>query len=101
MPGTPKNKIAPRSSSRPSPNRRKPEDVLVIAEEKGLLRGATKIVRGRMPAALVNKAKARTGIQSDADLLELALASLAVSDDDPEWLLSQKGTVHPDMDLEF
>ena len=74
--------------------------VLVIAEEKGLFRGArTKVIRGRMPEALVNKAKARTGIKSDTQLLELALANLAVADDYPEWLLSRKGTVSRDIDL--
>lgn len=77
-------------------------DVLVIAGEAGLLKGTrTKVVRGRMPEALVNKAKARTGIESDTDLLEVALANLAVADDFPEWLLSQKGTVKKELDLEF
>ncbi len=76
--------------------------VLAIANEAGLLKGTrTKVVRGRMPEALVNKAKARTGIKSDTDLLEMALANLAVADDFPEWLLSQKGTVNKDLDLEF
>jgi hypothetical protein len=85
-----------------SPRREKLKDVLVIAEEKGLFRGArTKVVRGRMPEALVSKAKARTGINSDMDLLEVALASLAVSDDYPEWLLSRKGTIRQRIDLEF
>lgn len=78
------------------------QNVLVIADEAGLFKGArTKVVRGRMPEALVNKAKARTGIKSDTDLLEVALANLAVADDFPEWLLSQKGTVNKDLDLEF
>jgi hypothetical protein len=78
------------------------KDMLVIAEESGLLRGTrTKVVRGRMPEALVNKAKARTGIKSDTDLLEVALANLAVADDYPEWLLSRKGTINQDIDLEF
>ena len=78
------------------------KDVLVIAKEAGLLKGTrTKVVRGRMPEALVNKAKARTGIKKDTDLLEVALANLAVADDFPEWLLSQKGTVNKDLDLEF
>jgi len=54
-----------------------------------------------MPEALVKKAKARTGIKSDTDLLEVALANLAVADDFPEWLLSQKGTLNKDLDLEF
>lgn len=77
-------------------------DVLVIADKAGLFKGTrTKIVRGRMPEALVNKAKARTGIKSDTDLLEVALANLAVADDFPEWLLSRKGTVNKDLDLEF
>lgn len=78
------------------------KDILVIAEEAGLLNGArTKIVRGRMPKALVNRAKARTGIKRDTELLEVALANLAVADDFPEWLLSRKGTVSKDLDLEF
>ncbi len=78
------------------------KDVLIIAEKSGLFRGArTKVVRGRMPEALVNKAKARTGIKSDTDLLEVALANLAVADDYPEWLFSRRGTITPDIDLEF
>lgn len=78
------------------------KDVLVIADKAGLFKGRrTKVVRGRMPEALVNKAKARTGIKSDTDLLEVALANLAVADDFPEWLLSQKATVDKDLDLEF
>ena len=56
------------------------KDVLVIADKAGLFKGTrTKVVRGRMPEALVNKAKARTGIKSDTDLLEVALANLAVA----------------------
>lgn len=77
-------------------------DVLAIAQESGLFRGTrTKVVRGRMPEALVNKAKARTGITSDTDLLEVALANLAVADDYPEWLLSRRGRIGQDVDLEF
>jgi hypothetical protein len=78
------------------------KDILVIANKAGLFKGTrTKVVRGRMPEALVNKAKARTGIKSDTDLLEVALANLAVADEFPEWLLSQKGTINKDLDLEF
>ena len=82
--------------------RNKLKDVLVIAEERGLFRGArTRVVRGRMPEALVSRAKARTGIKSDTELLEVALANLAVADDYADWLLSRKGTVSRDVDLEF
>ncbi len=78
------------------------KDVLVIAEERGFLRGTrTKVVRGRMPDALVRKAKARTGIKSDTELLEVALANLAVADDYPDWLLSRRGAISKDIELEF
>lgn len=84
------------------PKAAKLKDMLLIAQQKGLLRGTrTRMVHGRMPEALVNQAKARTGIKSDTDLLEVALANLAVADDYMDWLLSQKGTVSPDLDLEF
>lgn len=75
---------------------------MTIAQERGLLRGARNtVVRGRMPEALVNRAKARTGIKSDTDLIEAALASLAVADDYPKWLLSRSGVISADVDLEF
>ena len=78
------------------------KEVLMIAEERGLFRGArTMMVRGRMPEALVREAKARTGIKSDTELIEAALANLAVADDYSEWLLSRRGTVSEDVDLEF
>jgi hypothetical protein len=81
---------------------RKLRESMVVAEQKGLFRGArTKVVRGRMTEALVRRAKARTGIESDTELIEVALAHLAVADDYPEWLLSRKGKVSPDVDLEF
>lgn len=78
------------------------QDVLTIAAQSGLLRGSrTKVVRGRMPEALVARAKARTGIKSDTGLIQVALANLAVADDYVDWLLSQRGTVSKDLNLEF
>ncbi|MGB7847253.1 MAG: hypothetical protein WBL63_16685 [Candidatus Acidiferrum sp.] len=77
-------------------------DVMVIAEKEGLLRGErTQVVRGRMPEALVTRAKRRTGIDSDTDLIEVALANIAVADDYVDWLLSQSGAVAGEADLEF
>ena len=77
-------------------------DALAIARETGLLRGSrTKLVRGRMPDALVAKAKARSGVQSDTELIEVALANLAVADEYAGWLLAQRGKVSKDLDLEF
>ncbi len=77
-------------------------DALTIAEQQGLLSGGrTLTVRGRMPSLLVAQAKKKTGIQSDSKLIEAALANIAVADDYAEWLLSQRGTVSKDLDLEF
>jgi hypothetical protein len=77
-------------------------DALSIAEQQGLLSGGrTLTVRGRMPSLLVAQAKKKTGIQSDSKLLEAALANIVVADDYGEWLLSQRGTVSKDLDLEF
>ena len=74
----------------------------MIAEREGLLRGVrTKVLRGRMPEALVFEAKKRTGIESDTDLIEVALANIAVADDYAEWLLSRRGSVDSRITLEF
>jgi hypothetical protein len=54
-----------------------------------------------MPKALVQKAKANSRARSDTELIELALANLAVADQYPDWLLSQQGTVGKEIDLEF
>lgn len=88
--------------SRPKAGSQKFRDVLAMAEQEGLLRGGrTKIIRGRMPEALVSEAKKRAGIESDTDLIELALANIAMADNYGEWLLSQSGTIDPEIDLEY
>ena len=94
---------ANRDRSRRSYSRqRKFQEVLVMAQREGLLDGGrTKVVRGRMPEALVSQAKKRTGIKSDTDLIEVALANIAVGDNYAEWLLSRQGTIDPEVDLEF
>jgi hypothetical protein len=77
-------------------------DVMVIAEKEGLLQGErTQVVRGRMPEALVARAKKRTGIDSDTDLIEVALANIAVADDYADWLLSRHDAVGSEAELEF
>lgn len=77
-------------------------DALSIAAQQGLLGGGrTLIVRGRMPSILVEQAKKKSGIQSDSKLIEAALANIVVADDYADWLLTQRGTVSRDIDLEF
>ena len=87
---------------KPSVNTHRLADALSIAGQQGLLSGArTLTVRGRMPSLLVEQAKKKTGIQSDSKLIEVALANIAVADDYADWLLSQRGTVSRNLDLEF
>ena len=77
-------------------------EAMIIAEEQGLLRGKrNQVVRGRMPRALVAQAKKRTGVVSDTDLIELALANIAVADDYADWLIARRGTIDREVDLEF
>jgi hypothetical protein len=77
-------------------------EILTVAQERGLLSGArTHVIRGRMPVGLVEQAKLKSGISSDSKLLEVALANLAVSDEYAQWLLAQRGTISPDLNLEF
>jgi len=77
-------------------------DVMVIAQKEGLLQGGrTQVVRGRMPTALVTRAKKRSGIDSDTELIEVALANIAVADDYADWLLSRRGTIGGEAELEF
>ena len=38
---------------------------------------------------------------TNTELIELALANLAVADQYPDWLLSQRATVDKEIDLEF
>ena len=76
--------------------------MLSLAQERGFLSSPrNKVIRARMPIELIAEAKKRTGISSDSKLLEAALANIALDDDYGEWLHAHRGTVDPDLDLEF
>jgi len=78
------------------------QDALTMAEESGLLEGArTRVLRGRMPKALVENAKANPGAKTDTELIEIALAHVATADEYATWLLSRRGSIPRDIDLEF
>src|SRR5690242_7296937 len=59
------------------------------------------VIRGRVYKVLVRAAKKRAGVRTDTELLEVALSNLALEDDFGEKFLKRKGTVDPDLDLEF
>lgn len=67
----------------------------------GLLDGETARIGARIPALLIEAAKRQSGIQSDTELLEYALAQIALEDDFGRKLLALKGTIDPDLDLDF
>lgn len=75
--------------------------VIEGAEEAGLLEGQRGRIGGRVRERLVRAAKERSGISSDTELLEYALAKVALEDDFGARLLELKGSVSRDIDLEF
>lgn len=75
--------------------------VVEAAKRNGLISEKSGRIGGRVSPALVEEAKKMTGLESDSDLLEFALANVALRDDFPENFRKLKGTVDPTLDLEF
>jgi hypothetical protein len=75
--------------------------VAVAAREAGLLAGGNSQIGARVPRHLLDVAKARSGITSTTDLVEYALAKLALEDDFGAKLVARKGSIPKDIDLEF
>ena len=77
------------------------EAVMKAAEHSGLLGEKSKRIGGRISPALVDQAKKHTGIKTDTDLIEFALATVALDDDFGETFRKTRGTVDPDLKLGF
>ncbi len=77
------------------------EAVMRAAELSGLLGGKSGRIGGRVSPALVRQAKRLTGIETDTDLIEFALASIALEDDFAEAFQQSRGTVDPELKLGF
>ena len=75
--------------------------VMARAEQSGLLSEKTGRIAGRVSADLVRQAKARSGLASDTELVEFALASIALEDDFAEAFRAAKGTVDPRLKLGY
>ncbi len=74
---------------------------LETAEAEGLRDGAKdKRISGRVHERLHRAAEARTGLKGN-DLLEYALAKVALEDDFAATLLALEGSVDESIDLEF
>jgi hypothetical protein len=77
------------------------ETVMEAAERAGLRERKTSRIAGRVSPALIEQAKRRTGIKSDTDLIEFALANLALEDNFAEAFKASRGKVDPDLKLGF
>jgi hypothetical protein len=77
------------------------ESVMGAAEQSGLLEEKSSRIAGRVSRALIEQAKRRTGIESDTDLIEFALASLALEDNFAEAFRAARGKVDPDLKLGY
>jgi hypothetical protein len=77
------------------------ELVMEAAERAGLREKKSSRIAGRVSPALIEQAKRRTGIESDTDLIEFALANIALEDDFAEAFKASRGKVDPDLKLDF
>jgi hypothetical protein len=75
--------------------------VMKAAEHSGLLGEKSHRIGGRISPVLVEEAKRHTGIVSDTDLIEFALASVALDEDFGRVFRETRGTVDPKLKLGF
>lgn len=71
------------------------------AERSGFLEEKSSRIGGRVSPALVRQAKRLTGIEADTDLIEFALATVALEDNFAEAFKQSRGTIGPELKLGF
>jgi hypothetical protein len=77
------------------------EAVMRAAERSGLLSEKGGRIGGRVSPALVRQAKRQTGIETDTDLIEFALATVALEDNFADVFKEARGKVDPKLKLGF
>jgi hypothetical protein len=77
------------------------EAVMQAAEKSGLLSEKGGRIGGRVSPALVRQAKRQTGIKTDTDLIEFALATVALEDNFADVFKESRGKVDPKLKLGF
>ena len=77
------------------------EAVMRAAEKSGLLNEKGGRIGGRVSLALVSQAKRQTGIETDTDLIEFALATVALEDNFADAFKESRGKVDPKLKLGF
>ena len=91
----------PTRKSKPAAKSLRVEAVMEHARHTGLFSDKDRRIAGRVSAHLVDRAKERTGIRSDTELLAFALANIALEDNFADTFAEMAGTVDPNLDLEF
>jgi hypothetical protein len=77
------------------------EAVMRAAEKSGLLNEKGGRIGGRVSPALIRQAKRQTGIETDTDLIEFALATVALEDNFADVFKESRGKVDPKLKLGF
>ena len=75
--------------------------VMLAAERQGLLNDKSSRISGRVSPALIARAKKRTGIKGDSELIAYARAQLALEDEFADAFKRARGKVDPDLKLDF
>jgi hypothetical protein len=75
--------------------------VMRAAEQSGLLSEKSGRIAGRVSPALVEQARRQTGIETDTDLIEFALATVALEDNFAAVFKESRGKVDPELKLGF
>jgi predicted transposase YdaD len=77
------------------------EAVMQAAKQAGLLRGKEGRIGGRVSPVLVRQAKRQTGIEADTDLIEFALATVALEDNFAQAFKASRGKIDAGLKLGF
>lgn len=77
------------------------EAVMQAAEHSGFLGEKSSRIGGRVSPVLVEQAKRQTGIETDTDLIEFALATIALEDNFAEAFKQSRGVADPELKLGF
>jgi hypothetical protein len=77
------------------------EAVMQAARQSGLLSEKGGRIGGSVSPALVKRAKRQTGIQTDTELIEFALATVALEDGFAEAFKEARGKIDPELKLGF
>jgi hypothetical protein len=97
----PKRSAAQREKvAKPTPTTRV-DAVMKAAAASGLLKEKGSRIGGRVSPALLRQAKKRTGIESDTDLIEFALANVALEENFAEAFRQSRGKIDRNLKLGF